>query len=223
MEAVFQLVDEGAAKLAAHPLLTCVQDAAVPLDPPLPRLPAWALFAMGSRDICTLVLPSRPPQDPLRCAINEHAAEDATHSRLFLEDWDALGLDERLGWRASDVLWWLFLAPETAAMRHVGMRLLAMPAADGGDPLLRCAWAEVIEAAGAVFFRAIAPHAEQLAGRTGREYRYLGDYHLARESGHIDSVEAFRAQRLGETQRARAMSLALSTLEMFQCLFDCML
>jgi hypothetical protein len=223
MDDVFRLVSMRAERLAMHPLLGWLREARVPLDRRLAILPALAPFAMGYRDVCRLALRYPSPAGDLEAAINEHAAEDATHSRLFLQDWVALGLDEQLGWSTSDVLWWLFLAPETAATRRAATQILALPATDGGDPLVRGAWAEAIEACGAVFFTTAAPLAGQLTGSTGQEYLYLGDYHLARESGHIDSAELFAAQRLSDPQRAQATAAVNCIFGIFEQVFDAML
>jgi hypothetical protein len=220
MESVFRFVSDGAAELGRHPFFTWVRESPVPLRQRLAFLPALAPFAMGYRDVCTLALPYPAEQDDFQRAINLHAAEDATHSGLFLEDWAALDLDGQLGWGAGDVLWWLFAAGETAAARRAGTRLYALAVADGGDPLLRAAWSEAIEACGAVFFRVLAPLADELVDPA---CRYLGSYHLARESGHIESHDLFADCELAPERRELAIGFAAEVLGLFGALFDSLL
>ena len=55
--------------------------------------------------------------------MNLGTLEDEKHSRLFLEDWRKLELDTRLGWRTSDMLWWLFVAPDQEIFRRSGIEL----------------------------------------------------------------------------------------------------
>jgi len=58
--------------------------------------PAIGYFILSFRDINDFVLPYENPTDALRLAINNHAVEDSTHYRLFLEDWEKLGGDRLL-------------------------------------------------------------------------------------------------------------------------------
>ena len=223
MDEVFRHVDERSAQLAGHPLLTWLKTAPVPPARRLQILPVLAPLAMACRDICTWVLPYPSPQDDLQAAINVRAASGLPHCTQYLADWDALGLDEKLGWRFSDLLWWLFLAPETEAMRRARMQLLAMPAADGGDPLLRCAWSDAADACNSLFFGATAPVAGQVARRTGLQYRYLGNNRLALAGRHPAYAAAFTGHRLTGSRRAQAVALADSVIDTFESLFSCVL
>ena len=223
MERVFRLISDGAADLARHPLFTWLRAAPVPLGNRLAVLPALAPFAMGYKDVCTWALTYDNPQGALQQAINAHAAEDATHSALYVENWRALGLDEATGWGTADILWWMFAAAETDSARRAGTDLMAMPAADGGDPLLRAAWAEAVEAAGAVFFGVIAPLAEQYRAQTGTDSRYLGSYHLAREGGHVGEHDLFTRCTLTPDRLKLAAGLADQVLGLFRDLFDSLL
>ena len=195
----------------------------MPPELKLEILPALATFTMGFCDLNRWVLRYQHPQGKLESGIDRHTFEDQTHSRLFLEDWRRLGLDDRLGWAASDTLWWLFLAGDNEVPRAQGAYLRAMAVADAGDPLLRFTQSEVIEACGATFFTHTAAVAAAAAERTGTEYRYLGPYHLARESGHMDCERVFAAQRLDPARRQRALQLADAMFTLFQDLFSSVL
>ena len=103
----------------------------------------------------------------LQAAINAHTTEDATHSRLYVQDWRALGFDERLGFSAADTLWWLSALPHTRPFRDRLPVLAGIAAADRGDPVLRFVQAEAIEASGNAFFAGVTPVAEQFSTLTG--------------------------------------------------------
>jgi hypothetical protein len=220
MRYVMQLRDDRQARLKKHPFFDWVTSEEVPLQDRLSFLPALSNFAMGFRDVNKWVLRYPAASDRFERTINAHTFEDQTHSRLYLEDWERLGMDQRLRWRASDTLWWLFLAETNETARAQGISFLSMGEADGGDPLLRFAHSEVIEACGHVFFEAVAPIATALTGRTGVEYRYLGPYHLARETGRVDTEGLFEDVVLDEPRRERALNLANTMFDIFEEMFD---
>jgi hypothetical protein len=217
---VRKLCDVRRARLAEHPFFDWVASGEVPLRHRLEFLPALVNFSMGFRDVNICVLRYRAAAAPWERAINAHTFEDQTHSRLYLEDWERLCLDERLGWRASDTLWWLFLADANETARRHGVHFFSMGVADGGDPVLRFVQTEVIETCGNVFFEAVAPVATAVTACTGPEYRYLGPYHLARETGHVDTEGAFADVVLDEVRRRRALDLANAMFDVFEEMFD---
>ncbi|MCX2185027.1 hypothetical protein KV205_31595 [Streptomyces sp. SKN60] len=220
METVLRHIERRREVLGKHPFFEWVVSNETPLGDRLTFLPMLSNFSMGFRDVNKWVLRYPQAGNVLEEGINLHSFEDETHSRLFLDDWRRLGLDERLGWRASDTLWWLFLAEANEVARGHGIRFLSLAAADEGDPLLRFAHSEVIEACGAVFFGYVAPIASQLTGTTGIDYPYLGPYHLARETGHMDCEEVFESVLLDDRLRDRAMELADAMFDVFSEMFD---
>jgi hypothetical protein len=156
--------------------------------------------------------------------ISGNTFEDETHSRLFVEDWKKLRLDEHLGWTAGDTIWWLFLARDTEPFRRFGMRFSRMSVVDEGDPLVRFAHSEAGEACGHVFFSNVVPVASALQAETGLEYRYFGVHHLDREPGHVlDSPGIFEHQILDEHQRRMARVLANEMFDIFFEMHDCFL
>jgi hypothetical protein len=74
---------------------------------------------------------------------------------------------------------------------------------------------EAIEASGNAFFAGVTPVAEQFSKLTGMQYRHFGQYHLDRESGHVDTGNAFDDIVLGAGQRTGALRL-------FDRVFDAM-
>jgi hypothetical protein len=220
MKYVMKLRDARQVAMYEHPLFDWLTSSNISHRDRLAVLPVLANFSMGFRDINKWVLRYPATKNGPERAINEHTFEDETHSRLYLEDWRRLDLDRELGWAASDTLWWLFLSNSTLALREHGMYFLRMAVEDGGDPVLRFAQSEVIEACGKVFFDNFEKVATRATDDTGIEYRYLGKFHLMRESGHIETEGALESMELDEPRRARAMSLTNTVFDIFDDLFS---
>jgi hypothetical protein len=220
VENVLALVAERQADLDRHPLFEWMNSDDNPVPDPLLILPAMVTFSMGFRDVNKWVFRYPDAANDLERGINIHTFEDQTHSRLFLEDWKRLGLDRRLGWNASDTLWWLFQAEVNEVARDHGVYFLSMAAADAKDPLLRFAQSEMMEALGAVFFKHASKIAIRFTEQTGIELPYMGPFHLALESGHMDCEELFERQRLDERRRARALELAETIYRIFSAQLD---
>ena len=220
MQSVFDFVRDSAVKLGQHPLTAWLRDAPDPAARRLMILPALAPLAMGLRDVSLWAMQYDRPQGELQEALTAHAFENAAQSRLFLADWRALGIDGTSGWRAGDALWWVFAAPQTAPARKTVTGLLAMAAADDGDPLLRAAWAEAVEAASDVLFAAAAAPADEYSRRSGTELLYLGRKPTAQGGGQADGRGLFTSRKLPPDQLALATTLAGRVLGLFARLFD---
>jgi hypothetical protein len=184
MKRLLKLVEHRKAQLAAHPFFRWIQSGSVPPGKQFDFAPALVGFIMSFRDLNRWFLRYPEPANAWERAINKHTFEDETHSRLFIEDWRKLGLDERLGWRASDAIAWCYAGPQTELFRAHGMELLEMCTL-AEDPLVRFAVMEAIEACGHVFFSATSTAASRWEETSGIELRYFGEYHLRREIGHV--------------------------------------
>lgn len=68
-----------------------------------------------------------------KAVINGGTIEDETHSRLFLEDWRKLYIDDKLNWKASDVIYWLFISQKMECFRKFGIDFMRLCVDDGGD------------------------------------------------------------------------------------------
>ncbi|MEG2630726.1 MAG: hypothetical protein RSB42_07650 [Comamonas sp.] len=209
-------------RLAAHPFFAWMRDAQVPLEIKLDIAPIMANFVMNFRDMNLWFIRFEGAANAFEQVINGNTDEDETHSRLFIEDWRKLHLDDKLGWRASDALWWLFLAPETEPFRGYAFDFARMTVADRGDPLLRFAHSEAGEACGNAFFSAVSPLAVELRRQTAVDYRYFGDYHLQREQGHVIASEGvFDRQELDPQRREKGLALANAMFDIFFGMHDC--
>jgi hypothetical protein len=209
MKRVFRHVTLGARRLAQHPLFTewLANDAVAARDK-LAFCPVAIDFVMGFRDLNRYFVRYPQPRGPLEEALNEHAAEDATHSGLFVTDWERLGVDDRLGWAPRDLYWWI-TCDQTVGSRRLDFELTRM-VFENEDPLLRFAIIEAMEAAGNVFFRRTVPVAEVLEAELGVALPYFGTEHLARETGHLQGEvdeRAFLRELLDEERLGRAIAL----------------
>lgn len=222
MQEILDYIDTRIVELDRHPLFGWLGDDRTPLKDRLLILPSIATVAIGFRDVNKWVLRYPKAATDLERGINIHTFEDQTHSRLFMADWRRLGLDVGLGWQASDTLWWLFLAEPNEVSRRHGSYFLALPAADGGDPLLRFAQAEVAErCARDLFFKHASRVAAQLADETGVQLLYLGQHHIDAEGEGAESL--FETQVLDGPQRERARQLVDAMVAVFSEIFDSML
>lgn len=207
MKTVMDRIEVRKRRVAAHPFYTWLGEARSPLARRFDFAPVLVNFIMAFSDMNKWFMRYAAPASAYERAINRHTHEDERHSRLFIEDWRKLGLDERLGWTAGETLAWYHAAPETEPFRAHGMRIVEMLVGDD-DPLIRFALMESIEAWGHVMFAASAAVATRLSGASGVEYRYFGPYHLKRELGHLlGGACLFEGASLDEDRRARALAL----------------
>jgi hypothetical protein len=125
-------------------------------------LPEWALGILGTCDVCAHVLPL--PRDPAAADLNTWARELAAQGSEFMADWDALRIDARLGWTASQTLRWLTTDPRMEEHRR-GLARVARFAAACGAPLTRMWLLEVLAAA----CPARAPVTMDAAGQAGQD------------------------------------------------------
>ncbi len=175
---------------------------------------------MGFADMNKWFLGYENPQNDLERSINQHTLEDRTHSRLFLDNWRALDLDERLGWSTSQTLWWLYHSPETLPVRRFGWDILRL-SVQYQNPFVRFALMEAIEICGDVFFGNTKTVAAQLSRQTGIEYRYYGEYHHLRETGHLHTDESpFFAAQLSDVQFQQASDAVRSIFQGFEKVLD---
>ncbi|MGK4008240.1 hypothetical protein WMF31_36820 [Sorangium sp. So ce1036] len=224
MREVLDLKAQRKERLLSHPFFDWAHSDAVPLEERLLMAPIMSVFVMNFRDANKWFIRYPRPLNELEAVINGNTLEDETHSALFLENWKTLGLDEHLGWRASDTLWWVFLADETEPFRRFVMDFARMTVEDGGDPLIRFAHSESAEACGNAFFLKISEVASALEQKTGIRHRYFGSHHLDREPGHVlESPGVFDHQELDARQRPLAVELANRMFDIFTEMFTCFL
>lgn len=151
--------------------------------------------------------------DNQREAISAHADEDMTHSRMFMRDLRTLGWDDMLGWRPSELYYWLFLSEANEQLRRRTTQITKL-VIEAEDPLVRFAVVESIEACGNALFRHTEKLATEYTARSGKELIYWGPFHLARETGHAVDDDAFEEAELTEEQREAARRRAIRIFEL---------
>lgn len=220
MHRVLDHVRDQAASLASHRLFEWLADDTVEPRARLLFLPMAIDFVMGFRDLNNYFIVYPEPSSELERALNVHAAEDATHSRMFLADWDALAIDELLQWAPRDLYWWM-TCDRTEPARRLDFELSSM-VFHAKDPLMRFPIIESMEAAGNVFFQRTVPIVRRLAETTGKDYPYFGEYHLHRESGHLQNTDerSFAEAELPAAQCSEACSTVSRVFEIFDAHFE---
>lgn len=175
--------------------------------PPLVRLEfmrGFAFFVMAFGDLNRYVLRVEPPADVHQARVNAHTREDDHHWPWFLEDVETLGWNDAT--TTTDALRMLW-SERTCRSRLLMYELCAIVAdADGVE---RLAVVEAIEETGNVLFALTTRVAGQVRAQTGRELRYLGAFHFALESGHLQNGEHAElvSIALGSDRRARCIAL----------------
>jgi hypothetical protein len=220
MQQIWTKLNEGRATVDAHPFFAWLQADGVPLGSRFIFSPVMIDFIMSFADLNKWFLRYENPEGALQLSINAHTEEDATHSRLFVQNWENLKLGDTLDWPASKGLWWLFHAPQGQAVRDFGMSVLKL-AVEFPDPRVRFCMMEAIEICGDVFFEYTAPIAAQLEEQGQGQHIYYGQYHRDRENGHLQSDEGcFADYELSPEQRARAEGAIASVYRAFLRVLD---
>ncbi len=147
-------------------------------------------------------------EDTRKQVINHHADEDATHALLFLEDIRRLKLEDVWGLdKPSVTLWGLLLNPRMhPLMRVASARIGAVVRSSDASPPLRFLHIEQIEREGNVFFQNTTAVARRIERELGMKPVYFGEYHLNRETGHVD-IDEFELLNYTPDETVRGHSL----------------
>ena len=175
---VWRVLEQRRKRATQHPFYTWLSDGKGAVDARLCAfIPMWTMDILGYRDLAKYAFSYAAPKTDAERAINRWAAELITHSGLFLNDWDALQLDQRLGFTASDTLEFLFLDPDMDVHRHHLIEFAKL-AIRHQDPALRWWLMTALESTGETFFARTRPLAEAVEAKTGVRLDYLTERHL---------------------------------------------
>lgn len=220
MKRVWKRLQLGRAAVASHPFFEWINSEDSPLERRFVFSPVMVDFIMGFSDMNKWFLSYEEPRNQLERAINQHTLEDRTHSRLFQDNWYTLDLDSVATWPPGKMLWWMFHSSDSIVVRSFGMKILDL-AVSFPDPLVRFPMMEAIEICGDVFFGNTAPLAQRLAAKHGVPHVYFGEYHRARETGHLHADETeFVVARLTDAQVRDATRCVDCVIENFRQLLD---
>jgi hypothetical protein len=142
-------------RLEGHSFLNWLRedDAKSPLEKLQSFIALWAFDIVGYKDFNELVLRYPVVGSPMDRTINRWTEDLATHSALYLQDWQALKMDRVLRWDAGETIAFYFLSPETevhrrnmAKLKHYAFRnpqaelrwWLMTALEKGGDALFAC-------------------------------------------------------------------------------------
>ena len=177
-------------------------------------VPCMAPFILDFGDLNKHVMRDESSSDPHQALVNAHTYEDDHHWPWYLEDLTKLGHDvER---PMSEVLRTVY------SDRQAVNRLLAGKLAHllwVATPTERLVIIEAIEETGNVLFSLTAELARAIERDEGIELRYLGDFHLALESGHAmdgDDHRTLAAIVLDDAAQERCGWLVGSVFDLFE-------
>lgn len=174
--------------------------------------PCMAHFILSFGDLNKFVMRDETSTDPLQKLVNDHSYEDDHHWPWYLEDLAKLGFDRFE--KTTDFYRFLW-SNETKANRILMYRLTAL--ITRATPTQRMAIIEAIEETGNVLFNQTARIANQLTAETGIEFRYLGDFHLGKETGHAMNSDhrALAAIQLTEAERVELLEMVTQVFTWF--------
>lgn len=197
---------------ARLPLFDRMRDQSLPPQTRLAFMRGFAFFVMAFGDLNRYVLRREPPRDAYQEQVNAHTYEDDHHWPWYLEDFEKLGWDHATS--ATDAMRMLW--SEDTHRSRVLMYDLCAIVADAQGPE-RLAVIEAIEETGNVLFSLTTPLAEAIQLHIGAELRYLGAYHFALESGHMQHADhrALASIALNDGQRQHCIALVDRVFETF--------
>jgi hypothetical protein len=212
METVLAHIARRKCAYAMLPLFERLRDDRLPARVRLGFMPYFAFFVMAFADLNRYVL-RRESHDPYDARVNAHTREDDHHWVWFLEDLDALGWSGATTTaEALRVLW----REDTCRNRILMYELCAMLGA--ADSIERYVIVEAIEETGNVLFALTTRVAELWQAAMGRPLRYMGAYHFALETGHLehdDTTDALERIALPDAARQRCVGYVDRVFDVF--------
>jgi hypothetical protein len=176
-------------------------------------VPCMGPFILDFGDLNTYVLRDESSSHPHQALVNLHTYEDDHHWPWYLDDLAQLGHDRH---RPTTEVLRAIYSDRTAVNRMLSARLAHLIL--GATPTERLVVIEAIEETGNVLFSLTARLARRIERDEGIELRYLGDFHLALESGHAmdgDDHGTLAAIALDDAGRARCTWLVDRVFELF--------
>lgn len=171
-------------------------------------------WVMSFTDLNKQIFRQEPAEDEIQKLINYHTYEDSNHWVWFLEDIKKLNLDNSLTFSEFVKFIW---SKDTIKIRQMSYKFAGYTFK--AKPMQKLIVIESIEAAGHAFFCASTKLTQELKPVSGQEYKYLGQHHLERETGHtigFPGREKVISQiQLTETERQEAFELVKDIFNIF--------
>jgi hypothetical protein len=208
---VLRVLLEKKARAARHPFYAWLRnESRISPENKLQRfIPMWIGDIMGYRDLNRYAVRYKTAATPQEALINRWCSDLETHNELFLNDWDALEMDEVLGWTARDTLKFCFLDRDMDVHRRNMCNFVKL--AMGHDkPSMRFWFLEAMEASGHAFFENVKGLAAVVERERGVRLDYLGDRHDVLHSARDRRVEPaalITSERIPAAERDLAIGM----------------
>jgi hypothetical protein len=186
---------------ARLPFFEFLRDESLSARDRLAFVPCMAPFILDFGDLNRHVVRDESSTDPLQALVNLHTYEDDHHWPWYLEDLERLGYNQA---RPTSAVLREMYGERTTVNRLLAGKLAHM--LYDATPTERLVIIEAIEETGNVLFALTAQLARRVEREEGVVLRYLGEFHLGKESGHVQHGAdhgTLAAIELDEAARAR--------------------
>jgi hypothetical protein len=177
-------------------------------------LPCITHWVMSFADLNKYIFRQEPAEDEIQKVINYHTYEDSNHWILFLEDLKKINFDNSLSFTEFVKFIW---SKDTIKIRQMSYKFAGYTFR--AKPMQKLIVIESIEAAGHAFFCVSTKLTQELKPVLGKEYQYLGQHHLERETGHtigfLDREKLISEIQLTGTERQEAFELVQDIFNIF--------
>lgn len=183
-EEIVHYLNERQQQVLQHPFYNWLEGSNLAAKKKLQRfIPLWIMDIMGYRDLQKYVVMYPFPNTEAQKKINGYAKELASHSKLFLTDWQQLDMDKKLQWTSSQTLDFLFHYPLMDIHRKNRITFIKK-GVTLQDPTLRFWFLYILEASGYSFFKNI----QILALKAEREEKIVLNYlaHRHQSTSFVD-------------------------------------
>lgn len=202
MKTVIPLIRERQNRYREHPFIRFLQDDAISPEERLSYAPFACFFSMTFSEFNRRYIRIAEPTSEHEQALNDHAKEDETHYRWFLEDLERLGYNPVC--RLTEALSFVW-SDEGQRARDLSHYLVGV--AQQADPELKLVILEAIEATGVVWLRATVAASRQHP--EAKNLHYFNETHEGRELDFVASAGhgAISRVELSDATRGRAPAI----------------
>lgn len=179
MQEVLNLIEIEKQNFANSSLFQFLQNPKYNAKEKIVFFPCITHWVMSFADLNKYIFRQEPTDNEIQNLINYHTYEDSNHWIWYLEDIKKLNLDNFQSFTEFTRFIW---SKDTAKIRQMSYKFSAY--AFKAKPTQKLIIIESIEAAGNAFFDVSTKLAQDLEASLGKEYQYMGQHHLDRETGH---------------------------------------
>lgn len=219
MKQVFDNINKRKDSFKDHPIF----EISLKSDPALAKerfefwAPGFIHLSMTFRDINTVFLPYKNPENDYQREISEHAAVDAEHWHMLLKDLDTLGLNKQKSLNnAISEIWDEQYRPAREYMYSVVNRLVNT----NGCHFKKMALMESGEAGVKLFFGVVAHNSEEFERIYKQQLYYFGNAHVEDEIAHAADLSIFDEVELDPELRDECIALTNEHFDGFKQFLD---